>query len=371
MKKILYLSTSLAFGGAETQLYFLAISLKQRGWDVKVVTMCAPQAFEKELIDNGIFVYSLNIPRGVFDLKAFFRFIKILQLEKPDILNTFLVHANFFGRLTRLFVRIPVLVSSARNVFEGGGIRNWWYRTTDFLCDITTQVSQVGSRRYVDEKLVHASKIAYIPNGVDMGKFRKDDVIKSRLRRELGVENAFVWLAVGRLEEEKDYSNMINAFNLIPRKTGCVLLIVGNGSFYEKIVNQVHELGLDKLVRFLGVQTDIVGLMSASDAYVMSSAWEGMPNVLLEASACELPIVATSVGANPELILDEVTGFLVPAEDSALLAKTMASMMTLPKEKRIIMGLAGRRHIQENYSLGCVVSIWEELYNSLLKKNKK
>jgi glycosyltransferase involved in cell wall biosynthesis len=95
-----------------------------------------------------------------------------------------------------------------------------------------------------------------------------------------------------------------------------------------------------------------------------------MPNVLLEASACELPIVATSVGANTELILNEITGFLVPPKDSSLLAKAMLKMTLLPEEKRAKMGLAGRKLIQEKYSLEHIASTWEELYRKLLKEKK-
>ncbi len=369
MKKILFLSTGLDVGGAETELVRVVISLKARGWDIKIVSMRPLYAYADELREHGISVETLNMRRGRFDIAAFIRFIKILRSEKPDILNTVMVHANFWGRLTRLFARVPVLVSSAHNITEGGTVRGWWYRTTDFLCDMTTQVSKTGLRRYIENRLVPASKIVYIPNGIDTEKFKRNDAARTRLRRESGLENAFVWLAVGRIEKAKDYVNMINAFSSVHGKAGSVLLIAGRkGPAYREVEDLVKRSGVDGAVRFLGVRTDIADLMSASDAYVMSSAWEGAPIVLLEAASCELPIVTTAVGENPALVLNGVTGFVVPSKSPEKLAKAMDSMMNLPAEDRLRMGQESRKHIKKEYGLTRTVDTWERLYLRLLEK---
>jgi len=108
--------------------------------------------------------------------------------------------------------------------------------------------------------------------------------------------------------------------------------------------------------------------MNATDAYVMSSIWEGMPLVLLEAQASGLPIVATDVGGNREVVIDGVTGFLVPPKDPEALAQAMLRLMELPKEKRQEMGEAARQHILANFSLDRVVDKWEALYRELLVK---
>lgn len=368
-KRILYLITVLAFGGAETQLMRLAVMLKQRGWDIIVVSMMPPTAYTEKLFTCGISIISLGIRKGNIDLLAFFRFIRILKLEKPDILNTFLVHANFFGRLARLFVHIPVLISSSRNIFEGGGIRDWWYRLTDFLCDMTTHVSKAGLERYIKEKLSPASKIMYIPNGVDVLTFRKNDDSRQRIRDSFGIKDDFVWLAVGRFEKAKDYHNMIQAFHQLT-KTPCVLWITGDGSLRYDMEKLIKELKLENGVKLLGVRADIPDLMSSADAYVMSSAWEGMPNVLLEAAACELPIVTTAVGENSEIVLDGKNGFLVPPKEPEKLAEAMQKLLALTKEERLKMGKAGRQFIEDKYSLEHVADIWEELYKSFSKVKK-
>lgn len=115
------------------------------------------------------------------------------------------------------------------------------------------------------------------------------------------------------------------------------------------------------------MRKDIPALMNAADAYVMSSSWEGMPLVLLEASSVGLPIVTTDVGGNREVVIDGKSGFLVPPKNSEALAQAMLKMMDLPEKLRKSMGQAGRKYIKENYSLEHVVDMWEELYIEFTK----
>ena len=162
---------------------------------------------------------------------------------------------------------------------------------------------------------------------------------------------------------------MLRAFSMIvSKKSDVVLLLVGQGSLMEEVKKLASELKLEDKVRFLGVRRDVPYLMNAADAYVMSSAWEGMPMVLLEAGACGLPVVATDVGGNSEVVLNGKTGFIVPPCNSEALARTMEKMMDLPKEKRLEMGEAGRAYIEANYSLEHVVDQWEALYMEHLQK---
>jgi glycosyltransferase involved in cell wall biosynthesis len=116
------------------------------------------------------------------------------------------------------------------------------------------------------------------------------------------------------------------------------------------------------------VRSDIADVMSAADGYVLSSAWEGMPMVLLEAAAAGLPIVATRVGGNHEVVRDGETGYLVPPRDDAALAQGMLRLMELPTPERRAMGEAGHQHVRSHYSLGRVAERWEELYREVLAR---
>ena len=366
-RRVVFISTSLAYGGAETQLVHLATKLKARGWEVRVISLMPPRAYVEELERVGIPVFSLGIRRKLLNPQSVLQLTWLIRKWQPHIVHSFMVHANLLARVVRLLAPVPVLICSARNLNEGGWLRELLYRFTDPLCDLTTQVSQEGLKRYVRIGVVPAHKIRYIPNGVDIEHFRLDPKVRRRLREELRLDTAFVWLAVGRFAPSKDYPNMLQAFAIVLNKRPeAVLLISGDGPLRPSVEKLAEELHISAHIKFLGIRRDIPNLMNAADAYVMSSVWEGMPNVLLEAHACGLPVVATNVSGNREVVLDGLTGFLVPPKDPEALAQAMLRLMDLPKEERQRMGKIARQHIEANFNLDRVVDRWETLYQELL-----
>ena len=372
--KVLFLVTGLAYGGAETQVVHLATRLKSRGWEVRVVSLMPPKAYMEELEAAGIPVFSLGIRQKLPDPRPVLRLARLIRDWRPDIVHSHMVHANILARIVRTMVRAPVLVCSAHSIDErgrkgSGRLREFLYRLTDPLCDLTTQVSRAGLERYVRVGAVPAEKIRFIPNGVDTARFKPDQQTRLRLRQELGLEEAFVWLAVGRFDVQKDYPNMLRAFaQVVEKQSETFLLIAGDGPLRPAVEELARDLRLEEHVQFLGIRRDIPELMNAADAYLMSSIWEGMPMVLLEASASELPIVATDVGGNREVVLDGTTGFLVPPNDSEALAQAMLRLMSLSGEERRRMGKLARQHIEAHYSLNRVVDMWEALYKELLER---
>jgi len=369
--KVIFIITGLAYGGAETQLVNLAIRLKERGWDVRVVSMLPPQAFTEELKEVGIPLTTLNMRRGVADSRAVFRLVKILREWQPDIVHSHMVHANLLARITRLLVPIPVLICTAHNTYEGGRHREIFYRFTDFLCDLTTQVSWAGLERYVQVGAVSERKIRYIPNGIDINRFMPCQETRNRIRDKLDLKDFFVWLAVGRFHVQKDYPNLLHALSRVTGKfNNMLLLIAGDGPLRPDMEELTKKLGLDERVRFLGICHNVPELMNAADAFVLSSRWEGFGLVLVEAMACQLPVVATDSGGPREILNGGTLGFLVPPGDSEALAAAMMKMMSLPEAERRAMGRAGRAHIEANYSLERVVDQWEALYRELLTKKR-
>jgi glycosyltransferase involved in cell wall biosynthesis len=328
-----------------------------------------PRAYVQELEAAGIPVFCLGIRRKLPDPRPALRLARLIRERRPHIVHSHTVHANLLARVVRPLAAVRVLVCTAHSIDEGGRLRQLLYRLTDPFCDLTTQVSQAGLERYVRVGAVPAGKIRFIPNGVDTARFKPERKARLALRKELGVEGSFVWLAVGRLEPPKDYPNLLKAFaRVAAEQAGAVLLIAGDGPLRPAAQELARELGLERRVTFLGIRRDVPQLMNAADAYVMSSAWEGMPMVLLEASASGLPIVATDVGGNPEVVVEGESGFLVPATDHEALAAAMLRLMRLPEEERRRMGEAGRRHVETNYALDRVVDRWEELYRELLAR---
>ena len=370
MKRLLIVTTGLAYGGAETQLVRLATRLKHRGWEVAVASMLPPAAYADLLESEGIPVYNLHMRRKAPDPRALIRLAAIVRRMQPAIVHAYMVHANILARVCRLLNPMPVLICSARNLNEGGGWREWAYRVTDPLCDLTTQVCLAGAERYIQRRMTPAHKMLYIPNGIDTHSFAPDRAVRTTLRTQMGFESAFVWLTVGRLEPQKDYPNLLQAFQQVVSKVSLPtrLLIVGQGPLREEIEHQIIALGIEQFVDLLGVRTDIPALLNAADAFVLASAWEGMSNALLEAAATALPVVATSVGGNPEIVLDGQTGYLVPPRNPDALADAMLRLMNLPEPERLAMGQAGRQHIVENFDIERIVDRWEQLYLELLER---
>ena len=370
-RSLLFLITGLAYGGAETQVVRLATRLKERGWEVRIISMTPPKAYVEELEAAGIPVASLGIRHKLPDPRPILRLVQLIRTWQPNVVHSHMVHANLLARLVRPLAPVPTLICTAHNIDEGGRFREFLYRLTDLLCDLTTQVSQAGLECYVRVGAVPRGKIRYIPNGVDTGRFRPDLETRSRLRRELGLQNAFIWLAVGRFDVQKDYPNMFHAFARVAQeRSEARLIIVGKGPLRPAMEEIVQTLGVKDLVGFLGTGRDVPGLMNAADGYVMASAWEGMPIVLLEASSTGLPIVATDVGGNCDVIRDGETGFLVPPKNPEVLAGAMVRLMDLSEGERRRMKEAGRRYIEASYSLDRVVDMWETLYHELISANK-
>jgi glycosyltransferase involved in cell wall biosynthesis len=284
------------------------------------------------------------------------------------VVHSHMVHANLMARALRVLTPVPVLVSTIHNIYEGGPVWMAAYRLTNRLVDHMTIISEAAADRFIGERIVPRHLLRVVPNGVDPEPYRQvsSEVRKSR-RQALGLGRGFAWLAVGRFEIAKDYPNMLRAFAEVgERHPEAVLLLVGRGALQAETEALARELNLGQRVRFLGVRDDVPALVSAADGYVMSSAWEGMPMVLLEAAAGGLPIATTRVGGNHEAVLDGETGFLAPPKDHHALAAAMLRLMGLSETERRRMGERGREHVRTHHGLSRVVDRWEELYREVL-----
>lgn len=366
-KKICIVTTGIAYGGAETQLVSLAIALKRRGWDVTIVSMLPPTAFVSQIENERIPIFNLNMKRGRPKISALLGLARLYKKLKPDVVHSHMVHANLLARTARALQSVPALVCTAHSINEGGRLREFAYRMTDWLCDMTTQVSRVGMERYIEVKAAPSRKITFIPNGVNLSRFKPRESDEDHANPERHQSDDFIWIAVGRFDEPKDYPSLISSISKISGEKFS-LLIVGDGILRFQIQEQVSKLNLNSKVKFLGIRDDIPALMNSADGYVMSSKWEGMPNVLLEAAATGLPIVATRVGGIPEVVLDNETGFLVPAGDSDLLAMAMKKMMLLSHKDRLTMGARSRDFVTKNFGLESILNRWEQLYFDLMEQ---
>jgi glycosyltransferase involved in cell wall biosynthesis len=370
--KILLLSTSMGMGGADQQVLAGGRELQARGHQVMIVSLTALGPMGEEASGLGIPTTSLHMSPGIPDPRGLIRLARLVRAWKPDVLHSHMVHANLLARALRVVVRVPALISTIHNINEGGRLRMALYRSTNRFVDRMTVVSQAAGDRFVADRIVPQELLSVIPNGVDISRFRAvAPGTRQSIRHSLGLGREFVWLALGRFETAKDYPNMLRGFaQVLQQVPEAMLLLAGRGSLQGGLEALAQSLGTGGRVRFLGMRQDVPELMSAADGYVMSSAWEGMPIVLLEAASAGLPIVATRVGGNHEVVCHEESGFLVQPGDSQALADAMLRLMGLSDAQRRSMGERGRDHVRTEYGLSRMVERWEDLYHEVLAEKR-
>jgi sugar transferase (PEP-CTERM/EpsH1 system associated) len=216
---------------------------------------------------------------------------------------------------------------------------------------------------------VPPARIAQIYNGVDTGRF----VPRTDGARRFGPEgfagpSHFVIGTVGRMAEVKDHASLIEAFRLLLERRPALkeklrLAVIGDGPTHGHCRQLVADNGLAELAWLPGERDDIPELMRGFDVFVLPSLGEGISNTILEAMACGLPVVATRVGGNPELVDSGVTGLLVPPGAPEALAETLGALVADRKQFFRAYGAAGRRKVEKSFSIEAMVRTYLEVYD--------
>lgn len=334
--------------------------------------MLPATAFVQDLESAGIEVVSLGMTAGRLNVRGVFKFLSLVRAFRPDIVHGHMFHASILARMVQALLGTPA-ICTIHNEIEcsdrksSGRLREWVYRITDAACRRTTAVSERVKQRYVRENIVPSHRIEVIGNGVDVSRFRPCAEQRDRTRTALDWRDSFVWLAVGRLELQKDYPALIHAFRSVHvQSPSARLAIAGEGRRRREIEELVARFSLSGAVSLLGLREDVPELLNACDAFVMCSAREGGPLVVLEAAAVGKPVVATNVGVAPDAVVNGRTGLLVPPGDPDALAGAMKQLMQLAPEALHRMGESARRHVMERYSLDSVHERYADLYEQVL-----
>jgi len=354
-------------GGAEQQAMLLAKGLRRRGWRVSVVALSGSEgAAAAELRNAGVEFVSLEMRKGLADPRGWIRFHRWLWRERPDVVHAHLPHAAWLARWSRLAAPVPLLIDTLHSSHTGTMGRRLGYACSRWLTDHVTAVSQATAASHPAAGMVSENNLSVLGNGIELNIWRPDARARSAARRELGLTDEFLWLAVGRLAAVKDYPTLLNALAGIPETAR--LLVAGAGPLQSELIQQAARLGLERRVRFLGFEPKVQRWMQAADGFVLSSRHEGLPMVLLEAGACALPVVATAVTGTREVVVNGETGWLARVGDAGALAKAMAKLMRMPPEKRRAMGERARRRVVEEFGVETVLDRWEQLYAELLER---
>jgi len=360
---LLFLITGLGGGGAEKIVTDLADQMSQRGHCVKIAylkgsVVVRPKNTEIELIYLGL----ENLTKAKF---AYKNYKKLILDFKPDVVHAHMVHANIFARISRKFLSVPRLICSAHSNNEGGRFRMLAYKYTHNLADITTNVSKNASHSFEKLGAVPENGIMTVYNGIDLSKFEKNNK-DNWLKSEIEVlESTPLFLSVGRFHEAKDYPNLLRAFSIFKetstfREKQPKLVIVGDGELRGETEALINTLDLQSNVILLGRRDDIPALLNMSDFFVLSSKYEGLPTVIIEAMACETYVIATDCGGSAEIMGE--TGKLIPIQNSSALADAFNDVLMLNESEVINNNKIARKRIEDQFSLINSVERWLKLY---------
>jgi len=358
---ILYLITELSIGGAQTALRCLLKGLDRDRFSPTVACLYnGDGAVAQEIRATGVQVFDARMRHKV-DLIALLRLYRWIRRIRPAIIHTSLFHANLSGRILGRLAGVPGVVCSERTMAMESEWRYRLNRWTIGLVDCVTAVSANVRDFCISHIGLPADKLVVIYNGVELPAAPLASTIE--VRAELGLPpGGPVIGAVSRLDPVKGVSVLIEAFAQVDE---VYLAVIGGGPERASLASLAGSLGVANHIRWTGHRRDVSRCLPAFDLFVQPSLHEGLPNAVLEAMVAGLPVVATAVGGTPEVVVDGVTGLLVPPRDPDALAEAIACLLRDP-DLRCKMGQMGRERVAQSFTVERMVEQTERLYERLL-----
>ncbi|MCX5782796.1 MAG: glycosyltransferase [Elusimicrobia bacterium] len=367
-RKIIFVIPNLARGGAEKIFVTLLDNLNTDKIEPICVFYDSKHFFS---IPKNIKQYILNLPATKNYFLKLVRFIlRILNLRKiindlnPDVLFGFLTETNLVMIIARLFSKYkPKLIISEYTLPslhmkyrpDLRFLMSLFYRISDNIIAISNGVK----KDLIENFGIKEEKISVIYNPIN------ETEIKSKSEEEITEhvwfkENKPIIINVASLTKLKGHEYLINVFEIIRKKLDCRLVILGDGDEKERLINLVNSKNLEKNVLFLNFQENPYKFMAHSSVFVLSSLYEGRPNVLIEAILCGIPVVSTDCPCGPrEIIFDGVDGLLVPMKDENKLAEAVLKILNNKKFAGELI-LNAKNKLKE-FSLQKSISKYEEI----------
>jgi glycosyltransferase involved in cell wall biosynthesis len=362
--KVLQLIPTLDRSGAEKQMVMLAKGLPRDRFHVEVATLTRLGAFESELSAAGIPVTSIG-KRFKLDLLALVRLTRFLRARKFDVVHTWIFAANTYGRVAARLAQVPVVIVAemAVDLWKGRSERFIDQRLSTW-CDCLVGNSHAVVDFY--RKLgVPDDRLAMIYSG----SADESHAVDSRaVRTELGLTpEAPLVLFAGRLAEQKRVDDLIKAIDLLQHvEPDLRTVIIGEGPLRDHLEETARAYDLDGRLLFLGYRDDVPRLMAAANVVVLPSAYEGLPNVVLEAMRLCKPVVATAAPGTTEAVVDRETGLLVPVGNVMLLARAIRDVVRDPiLAKRL--GEAGQARVDTHFRVDTMIAQFIQLYEDLAR----
>ncbi|HPP11786.1 MAG TPA: glycosyltransferase family 4 protein [bacterium] len=354
-----YLLSAADMGGAEKMFLLLGKGIQEKGYRVKFFLIRGEGPFSEALHQAGLETMIVNLKRCPGD---FWRLVRAISREKPDILHTVIFWGNIFGRLSGRLSRVPVVISSQRSTDPWRRWYHWWLdKVTVRWCQAIISNCYAGQKILVKKQVAPEEKIEVIPNGVEIRQVRPWP------EEALGLQaGELAVVTVGNLRPAKGQTDLLLAASEVFKKKERVkFFIVGEGPLRQELETRVRELKIDSRVKLLGFQKDPLGIVAACDIFVLPSLWEGCPVSLLEAMSLGKPCVATRVGDVPAIIRHGVNGLLVRPGNCAELAQALLTLLEDEAYRRRL-GNKAFQTVAERYSLEKMVEAYLSFYHQCL-----
>ena len=364
--RILHIIPTLVQGGAEKQLAMLASGLPRDRYDVRVCALTSSGTYQPFLESMKIPVQTIGKSRK-FDPIAYFHLRQHVQELRPEIVHTWIFAANCYGRQAALSCGVKIIVAGERCVDRWK--TRWQLAIDRYFAHRTSAivVPSTGVRDFYVHQKLPANKFHVIPNGIstkDSGSISGRD----ELLDEFGLpHNSRLIGIVGRLWPQKRIKDAIWAGELISAvRDDTHLLIIGDGPQRWRLERFCEQVHVSNRIHFLGHRSDVLRLLPHFDCLWLTSEYEGMPNSIMEAMAAAVPVVATNIPGNRDLVIATETGHLVPVGDRAGFARVTHQLLD-DNVRREKLGAAGRRRVIEHFSDEQMIQRYDSFYQTLIQ----
>ena len=360
-RKIALFIIDLNSGGAEWQLARLAESIHENDlFSVVVIGMNGRGEVYRWLKSREIPTYCLDYDRP-FQVWRLLKLFRIFRTYQPDILHTWMFHANIMGKIVGKLCGIRHIVAALRTAEKERSYHVAIEKNTAFLND-RILCNSIGVRDFAAERGFPEEKLKVIPNSFDPTLFHF-----TRHRYNHG--EPFKILYLGRINPQKGLEYLMDAAAQLKSRNRLFLIDLtgkADAPYRNRLGKQIEKLGLKSVVSWEPPvkHTRVPGLLAQYNALILPSLWEGMPNVIMEAFASGLPVIATRIGGTKDLVVHEQTGLLADPADSSELAEKIGYAMD-NYEKMQELAESAREHLLSTYSHPSIRDVYFELYESL------
>lgn len=358
--KILYISPTLASGGAERLTLDLMENIDKEIFSPSLLLFAGRGFFYEEAQRKRIKVKSLK-KRCLIDPINFYSIYKYIKRLKPDIVHT-QMGADFFGRLAAKLAGVKIIVSTEHNVLTNySSLISFLKRRTASWSKKTICVSQ-AILDDMKKQYKNKTDLQLIYNGIDVEKF-------SQIKRKMANDEEVVFGSLGRLNEQKNYSLLIQAVAQVKSDLKFKFKIAGEGELRERLLDEIRLAQVEDKIELVGVKEDVPAFLQELDFFILPSKWEGLGIVLLEAGLARLPVLASATGGILEIIEDQVSGVLFENDNLADLVAKIEYF--LDKNNQANLDLLGENlynKVINNFAIKDLVKKYEQIYLSLIKK---